>query len=94
MISLFSLIILIVRYIFYNTSVNLYYYNINKIVLYNVNHKHGVEHTFTWQIINNIVSPFRNLCLETVARFLYDGGMCGFNKSTALSFLKYGGFLK
>lgn len=35
------------------------------------------------EIVNNVVSHFRDMCLETVARFNDDPHKCFFNTSTA-----------
>lgn len=45
---------------------------------------------FIRQGINNIVSPFRNLCLETVLGFINDDDKCYFDSSTALDILHDG----
>lgn len=43
-----------------------------------------------WQIINNNFSPFRDLCLETVLRFINHRDKCEFNLSTAEDILQDG----
>lgn len=58
------------------------------MVYRNVNHKH--EDIILWQIIINIVSLFRNLCLERVVRFIDHQDKCEFDSSTAEDILQDG----
>lgn len=41
----------------------------------------------------NIVSPFRDLCLETIARFINHEDKCDFDLSTAVDILQDGSCL-
>lgn len=42
---------------------------------------------------NKIVSPFRDLCLETVVRFVNHQNKCDFNENNAETFLQDGRLL-